>query len=625
MLNLQPARLKAVSITDTFWQERQRVNREVTIPEEYKQCESTGRIKALTLAPVPEQHIFWDSDVAKWIEAASCSLATHPDPAAEARLSQVIALLAEAQQPDGYLNTYFTVVAPEQRWKNLRDDHELYCAGHLIEAGVAYFEATGRTELLEVVRRYADYIGTVFGTEPGQKRGYCGHEEIELALVKLANVTGEAKYRKLAQYFVDERGRQPHYFDLEARERGEDPADYWAKTYEYSQSHCPVREQDRVTGHAVRGMYLYSAMADLAALTEDTGLKSACEKTWDHLTTAQMYVTGGVGGFASNEGYGADFDLPNETAYAETCAAVGLVFWASRMLQADCDSRYADVLERALYNGVLSGVSLAGTRFFYENPLASMGHHHRQDWFGCACCPPNIARLLASVGQYVYSESATDLAVHLYVQSRAELTVAGQAVTLAQATDYPWDGQMTLTVSPAQPAVFRLRLRLPSWCHAPEIVLNGTLITPEVVRGYAVLEREWQAGDTVRLTLPMPVERVYASSQVAADRGRTALQRGPLVYCLESADNGPDLDALTLPPEAMLTAEFQPDLLGGVVVLCGVAQRLPAEEEETELYRFEPPVLVPTAITAVPYFAWDNRAPGEMRVWLREHQLRTMT
>ena len=426
-------------------------------------------------------------------------------------------------------------------------------AGHLIEAGVAHYQATGRTELLDVVQRYAEYIGMIFGTEPGQKRGYCGHEEIELALVKLAGVTGKVKYLELARYFVDERGHQPHYFDAEARARGADPKDFWAKSHEYNQSHQPVREQGQVTGHAVRGMYLYSAMADLAALTHDAGLQSACEKLWHHLTSAQMYVTGGVGGFAANEGYGADFDLPNETAYSETCAAIGLVFWASRMLQSDCDSRYADVMERALYNGVLSGVSLDGTQFFYENPLASMGSHHRQDWFGCACCPPNLARLLASLGQYVYSHSETDLAVHLYVQSQTELAVAGQAVTLSQMTEYPWQGQVTLSVSPAAPAKFRLRLRLPSWCRTPELSLNGIAVALEIVRGYAVLEREWLTGDTVTLSLPMPVERVYASPQVAADLGRTALQRGPIVYCLESTDNGPDLDSLALSPDATLS------------------------------------------------------------------------
>ena len=614
---LKPAPLKAVTIEDRFWQERIRVNREATIPIEYDQCKSTGRIEALTLAPVPDQHIFWDSDVAKWIEAAAYSQATHPDPAVDLLLDEVIGMLARAQQPDGYLNTYFTTVAPERRWTNLRDDHELYCAGHLIEAAVAHYEATGKTSLLDVMRRYADYIGTVFGPEEGQKRGYCGHEEIELALVKLAEATGDDKYLRLARYFVDERGSQPHYFDQEARERGQDPGEFWAKSYEYNQAHVPVREQSAVTGHSVRGMYLYSAMADLAGRTGDEALKAACERIWAHLTSAQMYVTGGIGGFASNEGYGADYDLPNETAYAETCAAIGLVFWASRMLHLDCDRRYADVMERALYNGVLSGVSLDGTKFFYDNPLASVGKHHRQDWFPCACCPPNLARLLASLGQYVYSQGDADIAVHLYVQGHADLTVAGQPVTLSQTTDYPWDGSITLAVAPKQPTHFNLRLRLPEWCRAPRLSVNGASVTPPVEAGYAILEREWQAGDTVTLELPMPVERVYANPKVHQDRGRIALQRGPVVYCLESVDNGDDLNSLVLPHKAALEAVFEPELLSGVIVLRGSAVRVSAEDFGAALYRQEPPATSPVAVMAIPYFAWDNRAVGEMLVWVR--------
>ncbi len=615
---LRPAPLPAVTIDDRFWQERIRVNREATIPIEYDQCRTTGRIEALTLARVPDQHIFWDSDIAKWIEAASYSLATHPDPDVDALLDEVIGMLQRAQQPDGYLNTYFTTVAPERRWTNLRDDHELYCAGHLIEAAVAHYEATGKTTFLEVMRRYADYIGTVFGPEAGQKRGYCGHEEIELALVKLAEATGEDKYLRLAQYFVDERGRQPHYFDEEARARGKDPKDFHFGGYEYNQAHLPVREQSEVTGHSVRGMYLYSAMADLAGRTGDAALKAACERIWAHLTSAQMYVTGGIGGFASNEGYGADYDLPNETAYAETCAAIGLVFWASRMLHLDCDRRYADVLERALYNGVLSGVSLDGTKFFYDNPLASVGTHHRQAWFGCACCPPNLARLLASLGQYVYSQGDGDIAVHLYVQGHADLTVAGQPVTLSQTTDYPWDGNVTLTVAPEQPAYFRLRLRLPEWCRAPRLSVNGESVSPTTEAGYAILEREWQAGDTVTLELPMPVERVYANPKVRQDRGRVALQRGPVVYCLEAMDNGDDLNALVLPHEAPLEAAFEPEMLGGVTVLRGPAARVSADGWDGAMYRTAPPTASPVTVTAVPYFAWDNRTPGEMLVWVRE-------
>lgn len=610
--------LKAVTIEDRFWQERIRVNREATIPIEYEQCRKTGRIAAFTLKSIPEQHFFWDSDLAKWIEAASYSLATHPDPAVDTLLDGVIAMIVLAQQPDGYLNTYFTTVTPEKRWTNLRDSHELYCAGHLIEAGVAHFESTGKTALLNVVRRYADYIGTVFGTEPGQSPGYCGHEEIELALIKLAATTGDDRYLHLSRYFVDERGRQPHFFDAEARARGENPEDFHFKNYEYNQSHAPVRDQHSVVGHSVRGMYLYCAMADLALQTGDAALQLACERIWNHMTTAQMYVTGGIGGFASNEGYGADFDLPNETAYAETCAAIGLVLWASRMLHLDCDSRYGDVMERALYNGVLSGVSLDGTRFFYDNPLASLGGHHRQEWFGCACCPPNIARLLASLGTYVYSQSDSDLAVHLYVQSQVELTVAGQAVRLAQKTEYPWDGAVTLTMTPDAPTRFRLRLRLPGWCHAPTLAVNGERIAPSVENGYAVLDRLWQPGDTVTLDLPMPVERVHCHPEVRYNTGRIALQRGPVVFCLESADNGPALESLSLAHGTVMEASFDPALLSGVTLLRGQAARLSADGWGGTLYRTEvsPPDSV--AITAIPYFAWGNRTPGEMRVWLRE-------
>ena len=617
-LRFRPAPLKAVSIDDRFWKERIRVNREATLPVEFEQCQGTGRIQALTLDPVPDQHYFWDSDVAKWIEAVSYSLETHPDIESERLLDNVIGLIARAQQPDGYLNTYFTTVKPEERWANLRDAHELYCAGHLIEAAVAHYRATGKKTFLAVMCRYADYIDSVFGVDPEKLHGYCGHEEIELALVKLADATGDPKYLRLSQYFVDTRGTRPHYFDDEARKRGESPKDFWAKTYAYSQAHEPVREQSRVVGHAVRGMYLYSAMADLAGLTGDDDLKAACERLWNHMTTSQMYVTGGVGGFAKNEGYGDDFDLPNQSAYAETCAAIGLVFWASRMLQLDCDGRYADILERALYNGVLSGVSLDGRKFFYENPLASVGTHHRQSWFGCACCPPNLARLLASLGQYLCSTSENALAVHLYVAGTVRVTVGDSSVTLTEKTDYPWQGTVALTVGVAQPTSFALRLRLPEWCRAPELSVNGEPIDPPIERGYAVLEREWSDGDTVSLELPMPVERVYADPRVRGNVGRVALQRGPVVYCVESVDNIPSLDSLALPRDTDFQTDFRPNLLGGVTVLRGPAVRIAEGETSESLYRTRPPATEAMAITAIPYFAWDNREAGEMQVWIRE-------
>ncbi len=624
---LATSRLRAVPFTcvnidDVFWSPRLRANRERTLPIQYRQCRETGRIEAFRLdwAPgvEPEPHIFWDSDVAKWIEAVSYSLAAHVDPALEALLDEVIALLVSAQQPDGYLNVHFTIVEPEKRWANLRDMHELYCAGHLIEAAVAHFQATGKRTLLDALCRYADYIERVFGAESGKKRGYPGHEEIELALVKLYQVTGEQRYLRLSRYFVDERGRQPHYFDQEAQARGEDPRDYWAKTYTYCQALMPVRELTEVGGHAVRAMYLYSAMADLAGAYDDAELLAACRRLWDDLCLKKMYLTGGIGPSQHNEGFTVAYDLPNLTAYAETCAAIGLVFWNHRLLQLDCDSRYADVLERALYNGVISGVSLDGEKFFYENPLASQGNHHRQPWFGCACCPPNLARLLASLGSYIYSQAADGLAVHLYVQGDMRTTLAdGTPITVRQQTQYPWDGTVLLTLLPAAATTCTLRLRLPGWCRQAAISINGTAITPPVVLGYACLHRTWQPGDTVELTLAMPVERIAAHPRIEQDAGRVALQRGPVVYCVEGVDHTVSVYDLLLPPATPLHARFDPELLHGVVVIEGEALALDQANWQQALYQPSSALLThPVPFRAVPYATWDNRAPGEMAVWL---------
>jgi uncharacterized protein len=620
----QPAPFTQVTIADGFWAPRLEINRSATLPIEYEQCRVTGRLEAFKLnwqpgqEPVP--HIFWDSDVAKWIEAASYSLSTHPDARLAALLDEVATLVAGAQQPDGYLNTHYTVVELGQRWTNLRDRHELYCAGHLIEASVAHYQATGQRTLLDVARRYADHIGTVFGTGPDQKRGYPGHEEIELALVKLYRSTGERRYLELSQYFVNERGRKPHYYDQEARARGEDPSAYWAKTYAYVQAHQPVREQDHVTGHAVRAMYLYSAMADLAGETGDASLLNACERLWRHLVTRNLYLTGGIGPSSHNEGFTGDFDLPNLSAYAETCAAVGLVFWSHRMLQLTGDGQYAEVMERVLYNGALSGVSLDGERFFYVNPLASRGDHHRQAWYDCACCPPNIARLLASVGQYIYSTSADDVAVHLYVQGQARLEVAGQPLTIKQTTRYPWDGQIEVALEPQAPMTFALRLRLPAWCRAARLAVNGrgVQLNAPTDRGYIVVRRPWQAGDRVALELEMPVERVYAHPQVGQDVGAVALQRGPLVYCVEQVDQTAPVQRLRLPAGAVLDSHFEPGLLGGVVVITGEALAVDEDDWDGQLYRARAPRLRPTTLRAIPYYAWDNRDPGAMQVWLPE-------
>ncbi len=616
----RPVPFRDVSLEGRFWEPRLRCNRDGTIPHIDRMCQETGRVDALRLqwqpGAGPEPHIFWDSDIAKWLEAASYSLATHPDPELAARVGTVVDLVASAQQPDGYLNTHFTLVEPEKRWTNLRDAHELYCAGHLIEAGVAHFEATGQRTLLDVVRRYADYISQVFGRQPGQRRGYPGHEEIELALVKLYRATGERRWLELAQYFVDERGQSPRYFDGEHGITDQGRSEARAR---YCQAHLPVREQSETVGHAVRAMYLYCAMADLAWETGDQGLAAAGRRLWEDVAGRHMYVTGGIGSTAANEGFTGDYDLPNPTAYAETCAGIGLVFWAHRLAQLECDSRYTDVLERALYNGVLSGVSADGKRFFYANPLASAGHTHRQDWFGCACCPPNVARLLASLGQYVYSVAPAEVAVHLYAEGEARLEVAGRPVTLRQRTAYPWDGEIELALGLPSPAHFGLRLRIPGWCRGASLQLNGQRIEAPTERGYARIAREWHDGDILRLSLPMPVERVYAHPDVAADFGSVALARGPLVYCFEEVDNpAATLRHACLPDAGAFTATFEPEVLGGVVVVRGTAATVPAAAVDGDLYRTRRPPRRPVPLTGVPYAVWDNRAPGAMRVWLPE-------
>ncbi len=459
----------------------------------FNMCKESGRIDAYRLQWKPGMakapHQFWDSDVAKWIEAASYSLAVFPSPALDTLLDRVIALIASAQQRDGYLNPHYTVVEPDKRWTNLRHGHELYCAGHMIEAGVAHFQATGKSTLLNVVLQYADYIDTVFGTERGKRRGYCGHEEIELALIKLYRLTGNTRYLRLSQYFIEERGQSPCYFDTE------EAPDHHRLGREYHQAHLPVREQTEVVGHAVRAMYLYSAMADLAYETQDETLLSACKHLWNHLQSKRMFITGGIGSSMYNEGFSSDYDLPNETAYAETCAGIGLVLWSHRMLQLECDAQYADVMERTLYNGVLSSVSQDGTTFFYVNPLASSGNIARQEWFDCACCPTNITRLLASLGQYIYAQNEQEVAVHLYVQSTVQLHIHGQQVTLRQETRYPWDEHVKLTLELEQPTSFAIRLRIPGWCSEPTLFVNNEPvdITAMSENGYVRLERTWKS------------------------------------------------------------------------------------------------------------------------------------
>jgi uncharacterized protein len=627
---LEPVPFTQVSFEDGFWAPRLELNRTTTIPHIYRQLEESGRIGAFDLnfqrpVPSPIVLIFGDSDPAKWLQAASYSLATHPDPSLAAMVDLVAEKIIHAQQEDGYLNTHFTVAQSDMRWQNLRDWHELYCAGHLIEAAVAHYQGTGQRKLLDALSRYADHIDATFGREPGKKRGYCGHPEIELALVKLHHATQEPRYLKLATYFVDERGQQPHYFDIEARARGEDPAQFWAKSYEYCQAHVPIREQNQVVGHAVRAMYLLSAVADLAHENDDRTLLETGERLWHHLVTRRMYLTGGIGAARQNEGFTQDYDLPDESAYAETCATIALIQWNHRLLQFSGEGKYADIIERALFNGFLSGVSLDGVRFFYENPLASSGHHHRQGWFECPCCPGNLARTLASLGGYFYSAGTDDLWVHHYAQGMADLQVNRREVSLRQVTKYPWDGDVKLELGLASSQRFSLHLRLPGWCQRWQIRVNSQPLSAQdelsTRNGYIHLTREWYPGDVIEYSMEMSIRATWAHPAVRDLRGRVALERGPLVYCLEGVDHpGAILDRIAIDPHNV-SDEFQVErhdkLLGGVSILRGKGTVVDESGWENALYRNKPPSSKMIDIMAIPYYAWDNRASGQMRIWLQ--------
>lgn len=619
-----------VTITGPFWSERLETVLTRTIPSQHRQLEKFNMLRSLKLPkPVPpltippqptgfSTEIFWDSDIGKWVEAAAYALSHRRDPVIEAQIESIVEDLERAQAPDGYLNCWYLEREPQNRWTNLRDNHELYNAGHLLEGAVAYFRATGRDRMLRVMERYVDHIATVFGRGPGQKRGYCGHQEIELALVKAWHATGQRKYLDLATYFIDERGAQPHYFDQEAQARGEPPGKFHQGTHEYSQSHKPVREQTKVVGHAVRAMYMYSAMADLAAEHGDDSLRRACEVLWQDVTRTRMYITGGFGPSARNEGFTQDYDLPNDTAYAETCASVAMVFWAARMLNLDLDGQYADLLERALYNNALAGLSQDGEAYFYDNKLESDGSHRRWEWHPCPCCTMNVARLVASVGGYAFGHAEDEVAVHLYGGAVTRLPLAGVSVAITETSAYPWDGAVEVAVDPDQPVEFTLSLRIPGWCQGARLAINGIPVPVTAERGYARLRRLWRKGDVVALDLPMPVRRQYAHPDVRADVGRVALMRGPLVYCAEGQDQPHPLHRLRLPRGAVPAPRFRAELLGGVTVI-GVEGRanLPTGFAP-QLYRDTPPEEGPAPLMLVPYYIWCNRGPNPMQVWLRE-------
>ncbi len=612
---LQAVPFTAVHIEDAFWRQRIETNREVTVPYCFEKCEETGRLsnfaKAGGLLEGEFEGIYFnDSDVYKVIEGACYTLAQEYDKELDQYLDNLIANIAAAQWDDGYLNTYYTLVAPEKRWTHLSQMHELYCAGHLFEAAVAHHQATGKRSLLDVARRFADHIDSIFG--PGQRYDVPGHEEIEIGLVKLFHETGEKRYLELAEFFIDQRGDDTHR-DLYGG---------------YCQDHQPVIEQDEPTGHAVRAMYLYCGMADVAALTGDKGYLEALDRIWNNQTQRKLYLTGGIGARHAGEAFGDDYELPNDSAYNETCAAIGNGLWNHRMNLLHADAKYIDVLERVIYNGFLSGVSLEGNTFFYPNPLSSAGSYHRSPWFGCSCCPVNVVRFLPSIAGFVYAQRDETVYANLYVASTARFDFNGEELELVQRTDYPWEGKVELTVEPGRARRFELALRVPGWAVAEpvpsdlyeyidnsaggaRITVNGKRARDvEIKNGYALLERTWKPGDVVGIEMPMPVRTVRSHEAVDADRGRVAFERGPIVYCLEAVDTGGHVRPLWVEPEVKLTPEARPNLLGGVTVLTGTA--LARQQEEVG----GPVRDVETPITAIPYAVWDHRQAGEMAVWI---------
>lgn len=623
---ITPVPLSAVRLADGFWHRRLAVNRDVTIPHILRQNEATGRVAnfaraARKAAGAYEGRRFNDTDVYKAIEAASYALVAQPDPALARQLDDLIAIIAAAQEPDGYLYPARTVNpkapapgAGPARWVHLNGSHELYNAGHLYEAAVAHFQATGTRTLLDVAIRNANLIVSVFG--PGKRRAVPGHQEIELALVRLYEVTGTRAYLDLAAFFLDQRGRT-HQIDPYP-----DGPFAMYNEREYKQDHRPVTEQDRAVGHAVRATYMYAGMADVAARIDKPAYRIALERLYQDVIGKRMYVTGGIGARSGTESFGDDYELPSARAYTETCAAIGFEQWASRMFRLTGDAQYLDIVELVLYNGALSGVSASGDRFFYQNPLASDGKAARSAYFDVACCPANLARTLASLPGLMYATSGSTAYVLLYGSSDAQVTTSATATRLAQRTQYPWDGAIELRVEPASTAVFTVALRVPGWSlgrpvdsdlyrpadtdlPAPTAVVNGQAVRMTVDRGFARITREWRSGDVVHVYFPMPVQRLMAHSAVADARGRIALQRGPVVYAFESADNGANLEALRVPREADVRPSFRPELLGGVTVLTGTGVDRTAGGQ-------------PRAFVAIPYFAWANRGSGEMRVWIAE-------
>ena len=638
MKNQRTVALNQVSVKDGFWSPLQKLVVETVLPyqadaleDRVEGAEKSHAIENFRIAAGDSKEdfygmVFQDSDLAKWLEAVAYSLIIKPNTALEQKADEVIALIGRAQESDGYLNTYFILKEPEHKWQNLQECHELYCAGHMIEAAVAYKEATGKDSFLNIMCKTADLICSRFGK--GKVRGYPGHQEIELALLRLYRMTGKQEYLDTARYFLDERGTEPEYFQEEVKQRD------WAHFHldpedrKYAQVHAPVRQQEKAVGHAVRATYMYTAMADLAAETEDQELREACRRLWNNIVNRQMYITGGIGATVHGEAFSIDYELPNDLIYAETCASVAMVFFARRMLEMEVKGEYADILEKELYNGILSGMQLNGRQFFYVNPLEVVPgvsgvlpeYKHvlpeRPKWYGCACCPPNVSRLLTSLGEYAWGENQDGVFAHTFLGGTASFQCGG-GVQIDCKSAYPWNGAIQYTIHPSGgQSDFFFAVHIPGWCKNISVSVNGEAVQPNKKDGYAYLERQWHEGDTVDLKLEMEVQRMYANPKVRADAGCVALMRGPVVYCFEETDNGGDLAALRIPRETKITVrEEELSNIGKVPVLTMEGLRLKGGDA---LYCDKPFESKPVTLRAVPYYAWGNRKPGGMRVWMVE-------
>jgi DUF1680 family protein len=616
-----------VTLTDKFWTPRIEINRTVTIPASFERCQNTGRIQNFVNAANKSgkfltKYPFDDTDIYKTIEGASFSLANHPDKKLQAYVDSLITIIGKAQEPDGYLYTARTINpdAPhswsgKQRWEKERElSHELYNAGHLYEAAAAHYQATKEHNLLDIALKNADLVCSVFG--PGRKAVAPGHEIVEMGLVKLYRITGKKEYLATAKFFIEQRG---HYDKYNAKS-----TDEW-KNGKYWQDDKPVTEQDEAEGHAVRAGYLYSAMADVAALTGDDSLLHAIDNIWANVVSKKLYVQGSVGAVGSGERYGENYELPNATAYNETCAAIANVYWNHRMFLLHGDAKYIDVLEKTLYNGLISGIGLDGKSFFYTNAMQITNNFKHGDmeparsgWFECSCCPTNLTRLIPSVPGYMYAVKGNSLYINLFINSNARLHIGNQQVSLTQQNNYPWDGGLVFDVNPATTANFEIKIRIPGWARNEAVPsdlykfdntdnekvtinVNGKPVSYKVVNGYASIDRVWKKNDIIKVELPMPVRKVLANANIKDDIGRVALQRGPLMYCAEWPDNNGSTSNISIPANTSFSAKFAPQLLNGVEVLTNKTQNS------------EKPF-----ITAIPYYAWANRGKGEMQVWFPE-------